>query len=138
MGTARGPLRPSPLPRPRLIPTTMEDMAMAMDSAPTMVDMVDMAMDSTTARGLLMPRLMLIPTCSMEAMEAMEAMAMDLVATMVDMVDMATTTESRRPKRRLGHKSRSFSESPADMSATNGLFQFEFHPPPVLPVSVLP
>merc|ERR1739838_451001 len=180
--TARGPLRPSPLPRPRLIPTTMEDMAMAMDSAPTMVDMVDMAMDSTTARGLLMPRLlliptmeatmavwameamdsdmvdmvdmvdmatttargllmprlMLIPTCSMEAMEAMEAMAMDSVATMVDMVDMATTTESRRPKRRLGHKSRSFSESPADMSATNGLFQFEFHPPPVLPVSVLP
>merc|ERR1719500_1447102 len=75
--TARGPLRPSPLPRPRLIPTTMEDMeamASAMESA-TMVDMVDMDLASM-ARGPLMPsplpRPRLIPT-TMEDMEAMDS-----------------------------------------------------------------
>merc|ERR1719419_1539018 len=80
--TARGLLRLSP--RPRLIPTTLED---------TMVDMVlvmpttDMALDTTdmdsdtTARGLLRlsPRPRLIPTT--------------LVDTMVDMVLVMPTTD---------------------------------------------
>merc|ERR1712034_145545 len=68
-------------PRLMLIPTTMGDMASAMEG--TMVDMVDMALATATmASVMLSPRLMLIPTTMMDMALAME----DL--TMVDMVDM--------------------------------------------------
>merc|ERR1712000_92815 len=57
----------------------------------SMVDMVDM---ESTARGPLMPRLMLIPT-TMEAMAMgwdMDTMVDTALDSMVDMVDMESTT----------------------------------------------
>merc|ERR1712105_129847 len=99
------------------------------------------------ARGPLMPspRLLLIPTTLVDTGTAMAMVDMDMVdMDMVDtgMVDMATTDKSSlpcsTPTRKPGHPSNSFSESPAAMTATNGLYHYEFHPPPVLPVSVPP
>merc|ERR1719369_2741391 len=122
-------------PRLMLIPTcTMVD-TMVMDSA-TMVVLDTMAMDwDTMARGplMLMPSPLLILTSMVDTMAMVWAMVMVAMDMAVD-----TTGDILTPTRRPGHTSRSFSESPAAMSAKNGLFQFEFHPPPVLPVSVLP
>merc|ERR1711925_58530 len=106
MGTmARGLLRLSP--RPRLIPTTLED---------TMVDMVlvmptmDMALDTTdmdsdtTARGLLMLSLMprLIPTTMVDTMvdmavDTMVDMDMVLATMAMDVAFMATMDKSTNP-----------------------------------------
>merc|ERR1712002_377943 len=106
--TARGLLRPSPRPRPRLIPTTMVDTVWAMPdmAMDTVLDImaVDMAMDldtmeamDTTARGLLRPsprpRLRLIPTTMVDTVWAMPDMAMDTVLDIVMAVDMATTVK---------------------------------------------
>merc|ERR1711874_662171 len=123
--TARGPLMLSP--RLLLIPT-MATTAMATVWDTDMVDTMA-AMDSmdTTARGPLMPSLRLLPIpTSMED-------TMDMVLDM-DMSSLPCSTPTRKP----GHTSNSFSESPAAMTATNGLFHYEFRPPPVLPVSVPP
>merc|ERR1712180_247006 len=88
-------LRLSPRPRLRLIPTTMEDMAM--EDMEDMVDMVsDMAVDtmvdtvdtmaSVRLRLSPRPRLRLIPTTMEDmAMEDMEDMVDMAVDTMVDM-----------------------------------------------------
>merc|ERR1712138_382463 len=74
-------------PRLMLIPTTMVDMASAMEG--TMVDMVDMALATATmASVMLSPRLMLIPTTMVDMVLAMDmALAMEDL-TMVDMVAM--------------------------------------------------
>merc|ERR1711890_138397 len=111
----------------------MLDMAMALDStvdtmAMDMVmalDTLDTAMVDTMARGLLMlsPRLMLIPT-----------MAMDMVWDIVD----TTGDKSSHQQGYLDiHQDLSVNHQLL-CQQKNGLFQFECHPPPVLPVSVLP
>merc|ERR1712082_117931 len=108
--TARGLLRPSPRPRPRLIPTTMVDTVwampvMAMDTVLDMVMAVDMAMDSdtteameSTARGLLRlsprPRLRLIPTTMVDTVWAMPDMAMDMVWATDMAVDMVMAVDT--------------------------------------------
>merc|ERR1712055_1126167 len=99
----------------------------------TDTDTVSTVATSDTARGPLRPslRLRLIPTTATDtaldmpdtAVDTMVDTAMDTAVDSMDIMDKSTT-------------SRSFSESPAAMSASNGLFQFEFRPPPVLPVSV--
>merc|ERR1712055_950759 len=143
--TARGPLMPSPRLRLRLIPTTDTVWDMPATDTDTVwatphtdtvldtdTDTVSTVATSDTARGPLRPsprlRLRPIPTTDTAMDTAVDTMvdtAMDTVVASMDIMDKSTT-------------SRSFSESPAAMSASNGLFQFEFRPPPVLPVSVLP
>merc|ERR1719219_1610305 len=114
------------MPSP-LIPTCsmvdMVDMVWA-----TMVVLDTMAMDwDTMARGplMLMPSPLLILT--------------SMVATMVAM-DMAVDTTGDKSSH-LGdldiHQDLSVNHQLL-CQQKNGLFQFEFHPPPVLPVSVLP
>merc|ERR1711874_205980 len=100
------------------------------------------AMDSmdTTARGPLMPSLRLLPIPT--SMEDTMDMVLDMDMVMDTAMAMASTDKSSlpcsTPTRKPGHTSNSFSESPAAMTATNGLFHYEFRPPPVLPVSVPP
>merc|ERR1711874_16363 len=135
---ARGLLMPSP--RLLLIPT-MATTAMATVWDTDMVDTMA-AMDSmdTTARGPLMPSLRLLPIPT--SMEDTMDMVLDMDMVMDTAMAMASTDKSSlpcsTPTRKPGHTSNSFSESPAAMTATNGLFHYEFRPPPVLPVSVPP
>merc|ERR1712098_152397 len=75
-------------PRLMLIPTTMVDMASAMEG-PIMVVMVDMAWATATmASVMLSPRLMLIPTTMVDMVLAMDIVLAMEGLTMVDMVDM--------------------------------------------------
>merc|ERR1712083_1160884 len=75
-------------PRLMLIPTTMVDMASAMEGL-TMVDMVDMALATATmASVMLSPRLMLIPTTMVDMVLDMDMASAMEGPTMVDMVDM--------------------------------------------------
>merc|ERR1712080_455085 len=120
-----------------LIPTTMVD---SMDMvwatmAATVLDTMDW--DMSMARGLLMlmPSLLLIPTMAMVlVLDMVDTMAMDVVWDTVD----TTGDKSSHQQGYLDiHQDLSVNHQLL-CQQKNGLFQFEFHPPPVLPVSVLP
>merc|ERR1712059_209128 len=98
---------------------------------------MDMAMDSSMEKGLLMlsPRLMLILT-------TMEHMVLDMVwATMEDIMAMVLATPAMvdytMANRKIGYTSRSFSESTTRITKKMDFISVSFFPSPVL-TSVLP
>merc|ERR1712133_88596 len=96
---ARGRLRPSPRPspRPRLIPTSCTDVVLVtpdttdMDSDTTDTDSDTMVDSDTTARGLLMQRL--IPTFCTEDTTVLDT---DTVLDTPDTLDTADSTTANR------------------------------------------
>merc|ERR1712080_673896 len=118
-----------------LIPTTMVD-TLDMVWVTMVATVLDTMAWDTMARGLLMlmPSPLLIPTPMVDTMDMVWAtMAMDMVWDTVD-----TTGDKSSHQQGYLDIHQDLSVNHQLMSAKNGLFQFEFHPPPVLPVSVLP
>merc|ERR1711890_228660 len=122
------------MPSLLLIPTTMVD-SMDMVWATMVATVLDtMDWDMSMARGLLMlmPSLLLIPTMAMVlGLDMVDTMAMDMVWDTVD----TTGDKSSHLQGYLDiHQDLSVNHQLL-CQQKNGLFQFEFHPPPVLPVS---
>merc|ERR1711942_432810 len=105
---------------PSLIPTTL----------------VDTTVWATMARGLLMLMHRLIPTTMVDTMVMVWAMAMVFMD--MDMaVDISGDKSSSQQRNLDIHQDLSVNHQLL-CQQKNGLIQFEFHPSPVLPVSVLP
>merc|ERR1712112_253268 len=132
-----------------LIPTTMVD-SMDMVWATMVATVLDtMDWDMSMARGLLMlmPSLLLIPTMAMDmVLDMVDTMAMDMVWDTVDTMAMDMVWDTVDTTGDKSSHQQGYLNIHQDLSVNhqllcqqkNGLFQFEFHPPPVLPVSVLP